>query len=119
MDVSAKGLAAVALCTLASACASPELSSEVSQLRQQNQQLQQQVAAINQQLGLDKANGVAPAVHENEAMQIQNVRGQGGGKLCLSTAGIAAVSFPVYAVPCTGPNDPTAGSQRWAPAPAP
>lgn len=117
MDVSAKGFAVFALCPLASACVSP-LGSEVDQLRQQNQQLQAQIAAINQQLGLDQSRGVTPPVHENQAVQIQNVRG-GSGNLCLSTAGIAPTSFAVYAVPCTGPGDPTAAAQRWAARPTP
>jgi hypothetical protein len=38
----------------------------------------------------------------------------GTGNLCLSTAGIALVSYSVYAVPCTSPGDPTAAAQRWA-----
>ena len=118
MDVSAKGLAVFALCPLVSACATPALSSEVEQLRQQNQQLQAQVAAISQQLGLDQARGTAPPVHANEVVQLQNVR-EGTGNICLSTAGIALVSFSVYAGPCASASDPTSAAQRWAAKPTP
>jgi hypothetical protein len=122
MKVSAKGLAAVGLCALVSACASTSISNEVNELRQQNQQLQAQVAAINEQLKLDKNRGAAAPVHENQVVHIQSERGggaAGSGKLCLSTAGIAPVSFAVYAVPCTSPGGPAADAQRWSAAPAP
>jgi hypothetical protein len=50
--------------------------------------------------------GVADTGHHHEF--------GGTGNLCLSTAGIALVSYSVYAVPCTSPGDPTVAAQRWA-----